>query len=258
MACASKAIRRADRCAISARPCSFRRRRRAGIARRRCWVVMRRLGCEKQRGGADIPLACSSNLFISFRMLSEQRVEQSLAIAEGRRPSDLYQQRRRACRSEAEPAKISPVLLQISCRVGTGDFMRPEVGVKLDARFKTEETAQLRLRQPTALVFFGGERFKRPARQVTSVSHEALGNIIGNFDNHIHRLDVTRYRPWNKLHHSGIALAQTVEVILRRLTPSPPAPATPSPARGTHRRAPRNCGTGRTTRRRARAAPPAP
>src|SRR5258705_4035110 len=53
MACASKAIRRADRCAISARPCSCRRRRRAGIGRRRSSVVMRRRGCEV--GEAFVP-----------------------------------------------------------------------------------------------------------------------------------------------------------------------------------------------------------
>ena len=35
-------------------------------------------------------------------------------------------------------------------------------------------------------------------------------------------------------------------------------PAAPAPARGRRRRAPRNCGTGRTTRRPATAAPPAP
>jgi len=84
--------------------------------------------------------------------------------------------------SKAESAEISPVLLQVSGRVGAKDFVSPEECIKLDARFKTKQPPQLRLRQATALVFLDSERLERPTRQVTPHSCKALSNIIRDFD----------------------------------------------------------------------------
>src|SRR6267142_1869794 len=87
---------------------------------------------------------------------------------------------------KAESAKISPVLLQIGRRVGTQDLVRLEERVKLNTRFNAEQPAQVRLCQPAALVFLGSECLEGPTRQVASVSSKALGNIIGDFDYHVH------------------------------------------------------------------------
>jgi hypothetical protein len=84
--------------------------------------------------------------------------------------------------SKTESAEISPVLLKVRGRVGAKDFVSLEECIKLDARFKTEQPPQLRLRQATALVFLDSERFERPTRQVAPRSCKALSNIIRDFD----------------------------------------------------------------------------
>jgi hypothetical protein len=77
--------------------------------------------------------------------------------------------------------QVTPLAREVVEAVGLEYAMRLEEAIEGIAGAKSEQAAQLRLREPTTLLFF-----ERMARQIAAGSLEPLGHIIRDVDGHLH------------------------------------------------------------------------
>lgn len=95
-------------------------------------------------------------------------------------------------RCEAQSPQRGAFSLQVFPREVEPHFVSLQEPVQFIASPKPQYLPQLRLGQSARLVFFQGERFQCPARQIAPRSRKPLGHIIGNVQRQLHARSLPR------------------------------------------------------------------